>query len=182
MRYYSPKTGTTYLDTLHVDIPSDVITLSDEVYSKVIANPEPGKIRSHDADGVPVLIDPPAYVLTDQDCRNAMAEERFKRETAGIEIFNMRIDTGRESQALITGAAMAAMLDSAYICKWKTHVGFVTLDATQILALASEVRAHVQDCFDREAELEAELEAGTFTLEMLSEGWSREPLPARAPS
>jgi hypothetical protein len=60
---------------------------------------------------------------------------------------------------LITGAALKAMQDSTYSCRWKTESGFVELTAPQILAIADAVRAHVQACFDREAELVALIEA-----------------------
>lgn len=78
---------------------------------------------------------------------------RYDRETSGTVIQDMNIATDRESQALITGAALQATVDKDYTCKWKTQSGFVTLTAQQILAIAGAVRAHVQACFDREAEL-----------------------------
>lgn len=44
--------------------------------------------------------------------------------------------------------------------RWKTASGeFVTLTAPQIIALALAVRAHVQACFDREADLAAQIRA-----------------------
>jgi len=81
--------------------------------------------------------------------RSEIAAARFEAETAGID----GIKTDRESQALITGAALKAMQDSTYSCRWKTESGFVELTAPQILAIADAVRAHVQACFDHEAEL-----------------------------
>jgi len=87
--------------------------------------------------------------------RAEIAAARFEAETAGID----GIKTDRESQALITGAALKAMQDSTYTCRWKTESGFVELTAPQILAIADAVRAHVQSCFDREAELLPLIEA-----------------------
>ncbi len=81
--------------------------------------------------------------------RSEIAAARFEAETSGID----GIKTDRESQALITGAALKAMQDSTYSCRWKTESGFVELTAPQILAIADAVRAHVQGCFDHEAEL-----------------------------
>jgi len=69
------------------------------------------------------------------------------------------VRTDRESQALITGAALKAMQDSEYSCRWKGVSGFIELTAPQILAIADAVRAHVQGCFDREAELLPLIEA-----------------------
>lgn len=101
----------------------------------------------------------------------AIAALRYAAETAGIEVSGIHIDTGRDSQALITGAALNAVIDPSYICNWKTPVGFVQLDAHTLLAVATAVRAHVQACFDREAVLLSALDAGAFTESMLGEGW-----------
>ncbi|WP_241667872.1 phage tail assembly chaperone [Pseudomonas sp. Sample_24] len=58
-RFYSQTTQTTYLEGLHRTMPADAKEISDGRYLEVLANPEPGKVRSHDADGLPILIDPP---------------------------------------------------------------------------------------------------------------------------
>ena len=81
--------------------------------------------------------------------RSEIAAARFDAETAGID----GIKTDRESQALITGAALQAIVDYDYECRWKTSEGFVHLSAEQIKYIAQLVRSHVQSCFDREAEL-----------------------------
>ena len=78
-----------------------------------------------------------------------IAAARYDEEIAGIN----GIRTDRESQGLITGAALKAMQDNTYTCKWKGIDGFVELTAPQIIAVADSVRAHVQSCFDHEAEL-----------------------------
>ena len=78
-----------------------------------------------------------------------IAAARYNAEIAGIN----GIRTDRESQGLITGAALKAIQDSTYTCKWKGIDGFVELTAPQIIAVADSVRAHVQGCFDHEAEL-----------------------------
>lgn len=109
--------------------------------------------------------------MTPDDHRAGVAAERYRRETAGIAVAGMQIDTGRDSQALITGAALAAMLDPNYVCRWKTSAGFVELSTAQIIAVATAVRAHVQGCFDREAALLNAIADGTYAAEMLEEGW-----------
>lgn len=76
----------------------------------------------------------------------AVAAFRYVRETAGIGGFR----TDRESQALLTGAALAATLDAGYTVDWKGEAGWVTLNAAQLLAAAQAVRAHVQACFSNE--------------------------------
>ncbi|WP_449106686.1 phage tail assembly chaperone [Pseudomonas mohnii] len=59
MRYYSPSTMTTYLPSIHSDMPADVVVITEERFLGVIARPTPGRIRSHDENGLPILIDQP---------------------------------------------------------------------------------------------------------------------------
>ena len=99
-----------------------------------------------------------------------LAEARWTQEVSGID----GIRTDRESQAMVTGAALAAMQDDTYSCRWKTEAGFVEMTAPQILAVADAVRAHVQACFDREAELLALVEAATTPEELEAIAWSME--------
>lgn len=63
-RFYSQSTGCTYLKSLHATMPSDVVLIDDDRYEEVIANPDPAKVRSHDAQGLPILIDPPVVAPT----------------------------------------------------------------------------------------------------------------------
>ena len=89
----------------------------------------------------------------------AIAAARYEREIAGVTVNGVLIDTGRDSQALITGAALAAVIDSGYSLNWKTTAGFIHLSAPEIISVAQAVRAHVQSCFDREGELVALVDA-----------------------
>lgn len=103
--------------------------------------------------------------------RAAIAARRYEAETGGIIVNGMAIDTGRDSQALITGARLAGMDDPSYVCNWKTPDGFIQLDADTVKAVANTVRAHVQACFDREAALLSMVEDGSYTEAALEEGW-----------
>ena len=47
---------------------------------------------------------------------------------------------------------MAAFQDSTYTLKWKAKGGFIVLNASEVITIANAVRAHVQSCFNREAE------------------------------
>ena len=100
-----------------------------------------------------------------------IAARRYIAEIAGTNIDGMPIDTGRDSQGLITGAAVQAIIDPAYSLHWKTSAGFVELTGQQILGIASQVRAFVQACFNREAELLGAVADGSITAEMLEDGW-----------
>ena len=99
--------------------------------------------------------------------RSEIASARFEAETAGID----GIKTDRESQALITGAALQALQDPTYTCNWKTENGFVTLTAEQIQAVAVAVREHVQECFDREAELIEQIKNATTQADLEEIQW-----------
>ena len=113
--------------------------------------------------GVPIPVQPaPYYTLTDgvwvADLAGAktakkqeIASARYAAEIAGVTVGGVTIRTDRESQALITGAALKATQDAAYTCTWKAESGFVTLNAATVLAVADAVRTHVQTCFDAEA-------------------------------
>lgn len=74
MRFYSQKTQTTYLRDMHTSMPDDAVEITDELYMAVIGNPPPGKVRAHDDQGLPYLVDAPA-VLPDW-----LAQERGWRD------------------------------------------------------------------------------------------------------
>ena len=83
--------------------------------------------------------------------KSEIAANRYAAEIAGVTVGGVVVKTDRESQALITGAALKATQDGTYSCTWKTESGFVTLDSATIIAVADAVRTHVQTCFDAEA-------------------------------
>ena len=100
--------------------------------------------------------------------KQEIATARYEAEIAGVN----GIRTDRESQSLITGAALKASMDSTYSCRWKTEAGFVTLTAAQIIAVADAVRAHVQGCFDREADLCELIDASKNEADLQNINWS----------
>lgn len=167
-RFYSASTGCTYLAGLSTAVPADAVEISEDVFLSVIANPAPGKIRGHDASGLPVLIDPPQVI---PDYVALIADVRYQHEIGGIVLAGMSIDTDDRSKTLISGSALKAMRDSGYVLRWKTPNGFVDLPATQVLMIADAVSDHVQACFNRESTLLDALAAGTFAESMLAEGW-----------
>lgn len=87
----------------------------------------------------------------------AMEQIRLRRDRAiatGICVAGIPVPTDEKTQGRIMGAAVAAMLDPAYEVLWKADDGvFVRLSSSEVIGIASQVRAHVQACFDREAEL-----------------------------
>lgn len=119
-----------------------------------------GKYQYRIADGAVVENDvSPTLDELKAKKRAEMAAARYAAEISGITLSGAVIRTDRESQALITGAALAASHDENYSVTWKAKNGFVTLNSAQIIAVAQAVRAHVEACFDREAELQTAIEA-----------------------
>ncbi|MDU9028684.1 DUF4376 domain-containing protein [Pseudomonas mediterranea] len=100
-----------------------------------------------------------------------IAAVRYQHEIAGITINGIRIDTHRDSQALITAAALSAVIDPTYVCVWKALSGPAKLTAAQLIDIATAVRTHVQASFDRECQLLTALAEGTYTVDMLEHGW-----------
>jgi len=114
------------------------------------------------------------YSVADEQKNNlkkTIADVRWQYETGGIYFNGIPIATDRESQGLITGATLQAVIDPNYTVSWKTPVGWVENNATQLIALATAVRAHVQNCFNRESVLWEAIEDDTYVPTMLAEGW-----------
>lgn len=117
---------------------------------------------------------PPAPTLAEmKEAKKAeLARARYSAETGGITFAGAAIRTDRESQSLITGAALAATQDPGYSVVWKVEGGFVTLTAEQIIAAAQAVRAHVEACFVREAELSSAVDAAKSAKAVRAIEWS----------
>lgn len=124
-------------------------------------------------DEVIIETPPPPPTLEELKTRkkNEIAAARYEAETSGVTVEGAVIDTDRESQSLITGAALAATLDESYSLNWKTADGFISLTAPQIIAVAQAVRAHVQGCFDREAALNEQIDATNSKEELEAIAW-----------
>jgi len=87
-----------------------------------------------------------------------LANKRYAVETAGIVVANSTILTDRGSQAMITGAALQAVIDPTYSVRWKIPPAtWVNLDANTLLYFAQTVRTHVQTCFTTEEAHQANL-------------------------
>lgn len=140
-----------------VACPNDLQDYGREIYAQILAG---------DYGTIAPL---PGKTMAEQKAE--IASQRYDIETGGIVINGLDINTERSSQGLILGAALEAFMDPTYSLQWKTPTGFVPLNATTVLFIAKAIRSHVQACFDREAELVAAVEAGTYTDSMLHLGW-----------
>jgi hypothetical protein len=101
-----------------------------------------------------------------------LAEERWRRETAGVLItavlsqpFGVPTDAG--AQGKIAAARIAADADPAYSANWKVGAGqFVTLSAANVAAMSDAARAYVQGCFDAEKAFSDRLNAAATLAEI----------------
>lgn len=178
MRYYSKTTGTTYIEGIHSTMPSDAVPIDDERYRDVILNPIAGKVRAHDADGLPILIDAPVRLPTEDDHRAAIAARRWQAEVAGITWNGYGIATDRESQDKIVQETRAIDRGLRVEGKgWKCldlAAGIVVFRSTtnaEMMAIADAVYDYVSACFAREEVLLSEIAAGAYDPAMLETGW-----------
>lgn len=109
--------------------------------------------------------------------RVALGRRRRAVETGGVTVNDCAVYTDRESQAMISGTALAAQQNPAMTVKWKCADGtFMDLDAAGIVAMASGVAAHIQACFTEEARIAALIDNDTLTSEAEIEAeWSYTP-------
>lgn len=91
------------------------------------------------------------------------ASKRWRVETGGITLNGARIDTARDSQAMIANAYAYVTASGAASISYKANSGWVTMDAATVKAVALAVGAHVQACFAFEETVAADIEAGTLT-------------------
>lgn len=60
MYFYSASSNSFYASAIHGDsMPNDAVKLGSEKYSELLQGQATGKLISSDADGMPILIDPP---------------------------------------------------------------------------------------------------------------------------
>lgn len=139
MRYYSPTTGCTYLDGIHIR-PADARPISEERFLEVIARPAPGKVRAHDDNGLPILIDPSRGQLEAAAWERIKAE-RDRRTLSGFMVgtYWFHSDTFSRSQHLglkdqardvlaAGGAVSDVLIANGQPVQWKTlHGEFVPI-------------------------------------------------------
>ena len=95
-RFYSKETGNTYLQGIH-QIPAGAIPIPEDRYLAVIANPIPGMVRSHEANGLPVLVPPPAYLPSVEALcsRVDTASDKARSKVAGDPLRAVEYDRSR---------------------------------------------------------------------------------------
>lgn len=139
MRYYSRSTGTCYLKGLHSQIPDDAVVISEDVYLSVIANPSPKKIRSHDASGMPILVNPPPIVFTvDNICaRIDLAADAARAAVVGDQTRTIEYERAAVEAAQFKAAGYPAENVPRTVAAWAINGRTAQQAADDILAEAA---------------------------------------------
>ena len=110
-------------------------------------------------DGVSFAPPPEPVIVITADARKAeLASIRWAKETGGVSVTGMRIDTSRESQNMINGAVAFANRNPDAKIDFKAASGWIALDAATVLFIGDLVATHVQKCYSRERELSDEID------------------------
>lgn len=124
------------------------------------ATPDDLRDRGITVEEVP---DPEPQPPTVQDLLDYLGRKRVEVEEGGIVLNGTLIATDREhSQVKLTAAYVKAVNDPDFeIHNWKVAPGvFIpVIDAETIIAMGDAVTAHIQACFNKEAELAAKIQA-----------------------
>lgn len=118
------------------------------------------------------------WVISKTLCKNKVSENRYNAEVSGTIWNGLGIATDRESQTKLLVEKLAAENGSRLDGEnWKcfdltkgTAVFRLTTNL-EMIDIANTAYNHVRDCFRREAELLSIIDSGTFTEDMLDQGW-----------
>lgn len=172
-------------------------TVYDELNDKILAHhasqneqiipvetpPEPASLDEND---MPVYGEVDFETLK-QAKQFEISNKRYQAEVGGIEYNGAQIHTDRESQAKIQAAAMVALTrltqdnlpaDVQSLIAllpsqldWKGKNEWLEADDETIIQLAFLVFNHVQQCYQRERQLQEQIEQATTTAQLKSIGW-----------
>lgn len=84
MLKYSRSTGNCYLFGIHPLIPKDAIDITEERFQATLGSPQPGKMISHDADGLPILTDVPPPTQEELEMIERAWRDRQLADTDGL--------------------------------------------------------------------------------------------------
>lgn len=90
-----------------------------------------------------------------------LASARYTEEVGGIVVGGVTIATDREGQSMLTGAYVSLKQGLMQSVNWKGDDGWVTATLTEIEPIAQAVGLHVQQCFTKESQLSAQVNAAS---------------------
>jgi hypothetical protein len=94
--------------------------------------------------------------------KSKLAEKRWQVETNGTEFNSNNFATDRESQTKYTAVAVAiSQADPlTWSINWKTNDGvFLTLNASEMMAVINHVMTHVQNSFNIEYQIQTQIDS-----------------------
>lgn len=101
--------------------------------------------------------------------KSKVATKRWEAETTGVVINENHFATDRESQSKYTAIEVAITHADplTWSINWKTSNGtFITLNAEEMMVIIDDIEQYIQDCFNKEYELQQQIDACT-TLEQV---------------
>lgn len=110
----------------------------------------------------------PIVEIDGSDYKAMLSDKRYQEEISGIIYKGKEVSTNRDSQTAIANAYIYSLQNPDLVVQWKCKDGFIELNATEITELSSNVRTHIQNCFNKELEILTHIDNGTFTEDMLT--------------
>lgn len=125
--------------------------------------------------------DLPDIDILKEHIKNKVATKRWQQEISGLSVNNISYATDRESQTKYTAIAVAiSQADPAtWSINWKTNDGiFITLNAQDMMAIINDILQYIQNCFNKEYELQQQIDACTTVEQVIaidySTGWPQD--------
>ena len=160
MKYAIYKITDGKIDRFMVSDPSTVAIQCQEGEEFYLNCPD---TATHIINNEPVTITPEVVPPTLEEAKAAklaeLASARYTEEIGGIVVGSVTIATGRESQAMMTGAYVSLKQGLMQSVNWKGDDGWVTATLTEIEPIAQAVSQHIQACFTKESQLAAQVAA-----------------------
>lgn len=154
-------TGVTY-DCLNDNILTHH-TSQGEILIPVETPPEPVSFD----DDMPIYGDVDIEILK-QGKIWQLADSRWREETAGYTYNSHEFNTDREAQSKIFQAYMTSLSNSNFTATWKTKDGWLEMTAEDFIALYDNFQEFLQGLYQKEHNLQAQVEAAT-TIEELND-------------
>lgn len=108
--------------------------------------------------------------LTKEDRFSELATLRYEKEIAGIKWNGHEIHTDDRSQVKLEGTMLKLITNTRKEnAKWKFKDGFLPVSNENMMKMCLAVGEYIQKCYDRELELQEEIEKNVET--DISTGW-----------
>ncbi len=105
--------------------------------------------------------------------KEEIADARWNAEIGGVEFGGMMMHTDRESQSKYIGAVVIFQATGKFPQAWKGINGWLPISSKDVLlALSGIVAEHVNDCYEKEATLEAMIDKAKNKTELEAIKWS----------